>query len=127
MDYFSLEDILLLHYKIIEDYGGGHGVRSEDRLQSVVAGPAQEVFETKLYPMVYEQAAVYLRGIIADHPFVDGNKRTAVTVAAIFLSRGNQQLIASPKELEEFAVRVAVEHLDIPLIAAWLKAHSAKA
>ncbi len=124
MRYFSVEDILLLHFKIIEDYGGSHGVRSEDRLQSVAAGPAQEVFGTMLYSSLFEQAAVYLRGIVADHPFVDGNKRTAVTVAGIFLSRGGHELAATPWRLEDFAVQVAVDHLDIPAIAAWLQAHS---
>lgn len=127
MDYFSLEDILFLHYKIIEDYGGSHGARSEDRLQSVVAGPGQEAFGAKLYPTIYEQAAVYMRGIIADHPFIDGNKRTAITVGVIFLMRQGRKLTATTKELENFAVQVAVERLDIAQIADWLKAHSAKA
>jgi death-on-curing family protein len=65
-----------------------------------------------------------MRNIIGDHAFVDGNKRGAVTVAGVFLKRNKHALTASPKELEDFAVRVAVEHLDVPVIAAWLRAHS---
>ncbi len=124
MKYFSLEEVLLLHFKIIEDFGGSHGVRDEGRLQSVVASPGQEVFGEALYATLYEKAAVYLRNIIADYPFVDGNKRTAVTMAVIFLQRNGFKLTASPKELEDFAVQVAVEHLDVPVIAAWLKSQS---
>lgn len=126
MSYFVLEELLLLHFKVIDDYGGSHGVRDESRLQSVLAAPAQEAFGEPLYATDFEKAAVYLRNIIADHPFVDGNKRTAVTAAVIFLTRTGNALQATPKELEDFAVRVAVEHLDIPIIAAWLKAHSTK-
>ena len=122
--YFSLEDVLLLHFKLIEDFGGSHGVRSDDRLQSLVLAPRQEVFGEKLYPTVFERAAVYLRGAIADHPFIDGNKRTGVTLAAIYLMRNHYDMTATPTELEDFAVQVAVDTPDIPHIAAWLKAHS---
>ncbi len=124
VSYFSLEELLFLHFKIIEEYGGSHGVRDEGRLESVVAGPQQEVFGEELYATVYEKAAVYLRNIIADHPFVDGNKRTAVTLAVMFLNRNGLKLAATPKALEDFAVQVAVDRLDIPVIAAWLKAQS---
>ena len=126
MKYLSLEELLLLHFKIVEDYCGSHGVRDEGRLESALAAPAQEVFGEALYPTIFEKAAVYLRALIADHPFVDGNKRTAVTIAVIFLNRNAFQLTATPRELEDFAVQVAVEHLEIPVIAAWLKAHSTK-
>lgn len=126
MNFLTLEELLFLHFKIIEDFGGSHGVRDEGRLQSAIAAPEQEVFGQALYPTAFDQAAVYIRAIIGDHPFADGNKRTAITCGVIFLQRTGYSMTASPKELEDFAVQVAVEHLDIPMIAAWLKAHSAK-
>lgn len=126
MNYFDIEEILFLHFKIIEDFGGSHGIRDEGRIESVVAAPKQEVFGEELYPSVYEKAAVYMRSIIGDHAFVDGNKRTGVTVATIFLKRNGRKLTATRKGLEDFAVEVAVKHLDIPFIAAWLKANSQK-
>ena len=122
--YLTLEEILFLHFKVIEDFGGSHGVRDEGRLESVVNTPAQEVFGVALYDSVYEKAAVYLRNIIGDHPFTDGNKRAAVTVMGVFLGRNKVILHATNKELEDFAVQVAVEHLDVPAISAWLKAHT---
>ncbi len=118
---------MLLHFKIIEDFGGSHGVRDEGRLESAIAAPSQDVFGKELYSTIYDKAAVYLRSIVADHPFVDGNKRTAVTLAVIFLNRDGITLTASPKELEDFAVQVAVEHLEILAIAKWLKGHSKRA
>jgi len=121
--YLTLEEILRLHFNIIEDFGGSHGVREEQRLLSVVEAPRQEVFGQEQYPTLFEKAAVYLRNLIGDHPFSDGNKRTAVTVAGVFLMRNSNPLMATTKELEDFAVQIAVEHLDIPIIAAWLEAH----
>ena len=122
--YLSLEEILRIHFQVIEDYGGSHGVRSEDRLQSVVNAPKQEVFGQEQYKTVFDKATVYLRNIIGDHPFSDGNKRTAVTVCGIFLARNNSPLIARPNELEDFTVKVATEHLNIEQIASWLRSNT---
>lgn len=121
MRYLALEEILRLHFQVVEDFGGLHGVRDENRLKSVVAAPKQEVFGEEQYKTVHEKAAVYLRNIIAGHPFVDGNKRTAVTSAGIFLARNGVQLQADSKELEDFAVRIATDHLSVEEIAAWLQ------
>jgi len=121
---FTVEDLLFLHFKIIEDFGGSHGVRNEGRLASAVAAPWQMAFGVEMYPTIFEKAAVYIRALIGDHPFVDGNKRTAITIGALFLTRHDVRMTASPHELEDFAVQVAVEHLDIAAIAAWLQAHS---
>ncbi|MEO6760769.1 MAG: type II toxin-antitoxin system death-on-curing family toxin [Candidatus Saccharimonadales bacterium] len=124
MRYLTLEEILRLYFQVIKDFGGSHGVREESRLKSVIEAPRQVAFGSEQYPTVLDKAAVYLRNIIGDHPFTDGNKRTAVTVCGIFLMRNGHRLAAAPKELEDFAVRIATEHLDIPTIAAWLKSHS---
>jgi death-on-curing protein len=126
VQYLDFEELLLLHFKVIEDFGGSHGVRDEGRVASVVAAPGQEVFGKVLFPTIHDKAAVYVRSIIADHPFIDGNKRTAVTAAGIFLGRHGYQLTATPKELENFAVKIAVKHLEIPEIAAWLENHTKK-
>ncbi|HEY4161386.1 MAG TPA: type II toxin-antitoxin system death-on-curing family toxin [Candidatus Saccharimonadales bacterium] len=123
INYLTLEEILRLHFQVIEDYGGSHGVRDEERLKSVVLAPQQEVFGREQYPDVFEKVAVYMRNIIGDHAFADGNKRSGVTVAGVFLLRNGIAQTATPKELEDFAVQVAVEHLDVPTIAVWLRAH----
>jgi death-on-curing protein len=122
--YLTLEEVLRLHFQVIEEYGGSHGIRDDERLKSVVLAPQQEIFGKEQYSDVYENAAVYMRNIIGDHAFTDGNKRSGVTVAGVFLIRNGIRQTATPKELEDFAVEVAVEHLDVPTIAAWLRAHS---
>jgi death-on-curing protein len=127
MRYLTAEAILRLHHQIIEDFGGSHGVRDEGRLKSVVAAPAQQIFGQEQYKTVFDKAAVYIRNIISDHPFVDGNKRSAITCGGIFLMSNGFYLTATPKELEDFAVRVATEQLDVSTIAAWLQKHSQRA
>jgi len=119
-----IEEILQLHFRIIEDFGGSHGVRDENRLMSAVEASKQEVFGQDQYPSLHTKAAVYLRNIIGDHPFSDGNKRTALTVCGVFLARNNKSIIADPKELEDFIIQVTVEHLDVETIARWLESHS---
>ncbi|SRR6266540_4294250 len=122
--YISLEEILRLHFQLIEDFGGSHGVRDENRLKSVVEAPKQTAFGKEQYPSVYEKAAVYIRNIIGDHPFSDGNKRTALTVCGVFFMRNNKKVNAKPKDLEVFIVRVATDHLDVQEIAVWLESHT---
>jgi len=122
--YLTIEEILQLHFRIIEDFGGSHGVRDENRLMSAVEASKQEVFGQDQYPSLHTKAAVYLRNIIGDHPFSDGNKRTALTVCGVFLARNNKSIIADPKELEDFIIQVTVEHLDVETIARWLESHS---
>ena len=121
--YLAAEEILLAHFKLIERYGGSHGVRDIQRIQSAAIAPKQEAFGVEQYPDVFEKAAVYLRNIIGDHPFADGNKRTGITVAIIFLQRYSKMFFAQKGELEDFAVRVATEHLEVAEIALWLSEH----
>lgn len=123
MKYFSVEDIDLIHLQIIDASGGAHGIRDAGRLESAVASQTQVVFGTELYPRVYDKAAALMKGIIADHPFVDGNKRTGIMHAIIFLERNGIETQISDLSLEDFAVEVTVKHHDIATIAVWLERH----
>ena len=117
--YITLEEILRIHYQLIEDFGGAHGVRDEGRMKSVVEAPRQEVFGKEQYSSLTSKAALYLRNIIGDHPFSDGNKRTAVTICGIFLIRNGSGFTSSQGDLEVFTVQVATEHLSIDQITTW--------
>lgn len=128
MKWLTLDDLELIHMQIIDASGGSHGTRDRGRLESALASMQQEVFGKELYPSIFDKAGVLARGIIADHPFVDGNKRTGIMSALIFLNlNGYDTSKLKDQDLEDFAVQVAVDHLDVPAIAKWLEANSKKA
>lgn len=124
MKYLDAEEILLIHHQLVEKYGGMHGTRDLERVKSAAAAPAQHVFGEEQYRTIYEKAAVYARNIIIDHPFLDGNKRTGITSAALFLSRNGINIVVEKGELEKFTVRIATEKLSVGQIASWLKSHA---
>lgn len=120
----DLEQVLMLHAFVLTSTGGDTGVRDIGRLESALATQRQDVFGTELYASVYEKAAALIRGIIADHPFVDGNKRTAMITGLVFMQLHGIRLVTSNIDLENFAVQVAVDHLSVESIATWLQCHS---
>ena len=125
MKFLTVQDLALIHIQIIDASGGSQGTRDDGRLQSAVVSLQQSVFGQDLYPSIFEKAAALLRAIIADHPFIDGNKRTGIMSALVFLNlNGVNTKLLQDKALEDFAVQVAVDHMDIPTIAAWLETNS---
>ena len=124
MDYLSSEEILLIHHQLIERFSGSHGVRDINRIKSVAIAPAQEVFGKEQYIGIFNKAAVYIRNIVIDHPFIDGNKRTAISCAVMFLKKNNHIFRANLGEIEDFMVKMVVNKLEVLEIAEWLKDHS---
>ena len=120
----TLEQILQLHALVLVKDGGADGVRDVGRLEAAVSTQHQVVFGEELYATVFAKAAALIRGIIGDHPFTDGNKRTAMLAGLTLLEVNGYNFIAQRGELEDFAVRVATNHLDIDAIADWLERHS---
>ena len=125
MKYITLEQILQLHALVLLHDGGSDGVRDMGRLEAVVATQYQEVFGQELYEGVHQKSAAMIRGIVGDHPFSDGNKRTAMLVGLTFLEANGAQFVAKKTELEDFAVSVAVDRLEVDAIASWLEEHTA--
>jgi len=124
MNCLTIEHLLEIHTIVIESTGGATELRDLGRLESAIATQTQSVFGEELYPTLHEKAAAIIRGIVADHPFIDGNKRTAMLSGLTFLRLNDVLFVAKPGELEDFAVKTATDHLDVPIIAAWLKSHS---
>ena len=121
MKYLSEKDILVIHARIIDEVGGSHGVRDFGLLQSIVHKPQTRVFGKDLYPNVFIKAAVYLESIASYHIFIDGNKRTSITVASRFLYQNGYKLTVKEGEIEPFVLKVVVEKLSIKEIAHWLE------
>jgi death-on-curing protein len=124
MNVLSLEQLLEIHALVIEATGGGGGLRDLGRLEAAIAAQTQNVFGEDLYPNLIDKAAAMIRGIIADHPFVDGNKRTAMLTGLTLLKINGLKFVAKPGEMENFAVKVATDKLDVPSIIVWLNEHT---
>jgi death-on-curing protein len=80
-----------------------------------------------LHPDLFSKAAALMDSLIHNHPFIDGNKRTGITAAALFLRQNGRYLTATNSELEAFTLYVTQSKPDVSEIAAWLETHSAPA
>ncbi|MFZ3064862.1 MAG: type II toxin-antitoxin system death-on-curing family toxin [Nitrospirota bacterium] len=127
MNYLTPEQALFIHYRLIEETGGSHGLRDIGLLQSAIARPMAAFGGDDLYPDIFTKAAALMHSLIKNHPFIDGNKRTAITSSSIFLLRNGFQITASNKELEQFTLEAASTKIEIEKIARWFKKHSVKA
>lgn len=126
MKYLTAEQVLFVHARLIAETGGGHGLRDLSLLESAVARP-QATFEGKeLYSGAFLKAAALLESLVNNHPFMDGNKRTGIAAAALFLRANGWRLSAENAELEEFSVQVVTAHLKIETVAEWLRRHCRK-
>lgn len=123
MKLLSIEDILAIHILTIEETGGSEGVRDLPRLQSAIASMSQTVFGEDAYVTIFDKSASLIRSVIGGHPFIDGNKRTAMLSAITQLKINNLNFTAETGEIEDFAVKAATEKPTVETIAVWLKNH----
>ena len=116
------EAVLAVHAECIRAFGGSDGVRDAELLASALARPQNLHAYGKAD--VCRLAAAYGHGIAKNHPFVDGNKRTAFLATAIFLERNGLELTASPAHAAVFVLALADGSLDEDGFASWLRDHS---
>lgn len=111
---------------VIDETGGLHGVRDPHALLTLAKLPRQKAFGKELYNGIFMKAALYVRNIIESHPFLDGNKRTAMVASSIFIENNGYKVIAEEGEIEKFALDIIREKYDLKKIASWFKKHSQK-
>lgn len=124
MRYLTIPEVLFIHFQVIERFGGRHGVLNLGGLESAVARPQATIEGDDLYPSVLEKAAVLLHSLVLNHPFQDGNKRTAFTALGLFLHYNGMVLEGSSTDAEKFVVNVADTHVDVETIVDWLQSHA---
>jgi death-on-curing protein len=124
--YLTPEQMLFLHSRLISTIGGGHGVRDIGMLLSAL-GRTQATFDGKeLYPDIMLKAAALIDSLVRNHPFVDGNKRTAITASALFLRLNGYLLQVENREMVLFALACAQSQLSLVEIAEWFRKYSKK-
>ena len=122
--FLTLEEVLLLHDYHLNKDGGMHGVRDKGLLESALNMPQATFAGQSLYADIFEMAAVYAHGIIKNHPFCDGNKRTGIMAALIFMEENGVKIKFSDKEFFDLAINIATSKLSIEEIAHILKQHA---
>ena len=124
--YVSIGQVLAIHAILIENFGGSDGVRDIGLVESALARPQASFGGYDAYPTLFEKAAVLMQGLIKNHGFVDGNKRTGTAVMSIFIKLNDHKLHVNDQQLEDLAVEVAEDELDLEALTTWLKKHSKK-
>jgi death-on-curing protein len=118
--YPTLEETLELHLRLIERFGGKPGVRDLGLLQSALGRP-----KSGYYNSLSLQAAALLQSLSLNHSFIDGNKRVAFALTAIFLIMNGQRLKVSADSGESFLIeKIIKDKVDLEVIAEWLEHNS---
>jgi death on curing protein len=114
---------LAIHERQLAEHGGGTGVRDEALLDSALARPQQLFAYGDPPPDIAALAASLAYGLARNHPFVDGNKRTAHVCYRVFLALNDVRLIASDEEKYITMLKLAEGSLTEEELAAWLRTH----
>jgi death on curing protein len=117
----TTEDILELHRLSIERFGGANGIRDAGLLESAAARPFQTFGGEDLYKTAIEKAAAIMESIIINHPFIDGNKRTAFLAMFAILTVNNYKLISSEEIAYTVTIKASTGEAKFEQIVEWLK------
>jgi death-on-curing protein len=113
------EDCLSFHDKLLARFGGSSGVRDQGLLASALARPLH-LFSYE-QPSIFDLAATYAHGIVKNHPFIDGNKRTGLLAAAVFLEANGVRLAATEEEAVVQTLALAAGATTVNDFSAWLE------
>ncbi|MGN0946512.1 MAG: type II toxin-antitoxin system death-on-curing family toxin [Megasphaera sp.] len=118
-----LEDVLAFHEEMEQRYVMDKGIHDMNLLESAVNTPFQSFAGEELYPTILDKAARLCYGLTKNHPFCDGNKRSAIHSMLVFLYINGIDLDYTQQELEDMVVDVAADYLDCDGIKQWLLKH----
>ena len=117
----TMEEILILHGQLIDRYGGTHGVRDENLLDSAMNAPFQGYGEYEFYPSVVQKAVRLCYGLVMNHPFHDGNKRIGAMALLTTLDLNHLNLKTNSVELSEVILRLAAGTITDETLLQWVQ------
>lgn len=126
MDWLEIEAVLAAHDASLATDGGAAGMRDRGLLESALERPKNRHHYEGVEDLA-ELAATYAVAIARNHPFADGNKRTAFMSCAAFLWLNGRPLTADQADAARTMLLVAAGEMDIEQLAAWIRANSASA
>jgi len=122
--YLTVNELLLVHARLIQSTGGSRGLRHLGLLESAVARPQATFAGEDLYPDLWRKASALMHSLVLNHPFVDGNKRVALTATGVFLDLNGYKMAATNQEVVDFTLSVIAGDLDLEAMATWFKTYS---
>ena len=124
MRYLTLIEVLELHRRIIEQFGGALGVRDFGLLESAIAQPRMTFGGEELYSSLIEKSAALGFSIIMNHPFVDGNKRTGHAAVETLLILNGMEISAAVDEQERVILTIASGEMGHKEFVEWLQEYT---
>src|SRR5208282_360692 len=122
-DYLTVAEVLAMHADQIERYGGAQGVRDQGLLEAALYRP-----QTGYYASLIEEAAALWESLAQNHPFIDGNKRTAFAATYTFLAINGARLTADAQETYVFVAALYGTNLSsFDKLVPWLRSHVTQA
>ena len=126
MTVLTVSEVIVLHEKLIAKTGGLGGVRDMGLLESAVLNCSQTFGGEELYPAIADKAVQMAFGICKNHPFLDGNKRTAILSMLVMLYINDVALCYTQKELIDLGLGIAEGSIDDEGIHGWIDRHKKK-
>jgi death on curing protein len=130
MEYLQKTDITLINRLTIDDVGGNfvppYNFLHEENLDYLLEAGQAEMFGAPLYPEIYHKAGLYMFNIIANHIFQDGNKRTGLEAALLFLQLNHYDLVMDNDTLTQFTLSIASGELSLEQVQNWFEIHIQK-
>ena len=122
----SIKEAEEVHKLVIEMFGGSHGIRDNNALDSALARPFQTFDNRDLYSNTIQKAASLIESILINHPFIDGNKRTGYVLLRMFLIQNGIDISATQEEKYEFVIEIASGKIKYEQIVDWLQKYTTK-
>ena len=122
--FLTLDEVLSLHAEQIRLFGGSPGIRDVGLLESATGSVEATFDDAFLHETVFAMAAAYLHGICRNHPFVDGNKRTAAAAALTFLEMNGIEVDADEDDFYDLVIGVAEGRVSKAAVTVFLETHA---
>jgi death on curing protein len=119
MKYLSVDEVIIIHEYLIEEYGGESGIKDISALESALARP-----QTGHYKNVYEESAALMESLAVNHPFIDGNKRISFFATDIFLRLNGFYIDCDSESAYDFFINLFdSNNFKFKYLLPWLKKH----
>lgn len=119
----SVSEVVKIQELLTEKFGGAKGIRDYGSLDSAINRPYQTFDDKALYPDPVDKAAAIFESVISNHPFIDGNKRTAYVLMRLILLENKLDIKTGEEEKFEFVIKAAKGELKFEDIRLWIRSH----